>query len=61
MPAGTYTNRVEILNHETLQAEVLVPKDAMAGQTVHIVLEATDTGSPALTQYQRIVLEIRNR
>ncbi len=25
------------------------------------VVEATDTGSPALTQYQRIILEIRNR
>lgn len=55
---GSYTGKVEIINPTSLQARVAIPKDA-AGQTIHIVLEATDNGTPALTRYQRVVVNVR--
>lgn len=61
MPAGSFQSKVEILRADSLQAEVVVPKDANPGQTIHVVLEATDNGRPALTQYQRVIIEVRPR
>jgi hypothetical protein len=37
---------------------VKVPIDAKKGDTYHVVVEGTDTGSPALTRYRRIVITI---
>ena len=56
---GTYPNAVSISNANTAQAKVLIPKDAVAGQTIHVVLEATDNGSPSLTRYQRVVITVK--
>jgi Protein of unknown function (DUF1593) len=56
---GTYPGLVEISNANTTQAEVLIPKDAVGGQTIHVILEASDHGSPSLTRYQRVVLMVR--
>lgn len=61
MPAGSYPNKVEILNSNALQSEILIPKDATGGQTIHLILEGTDNGKPALTQYQRIIIEVRGK
>ena len=55
---GTYPNAVTISNGNTNQAKVLIPKDALPGQTIHMILEATDNGSPALTRYQRVIITI---
>jgi len=35
-----------------------VPNDAAAGQTIQLILEATDNGTPALTRYQRLIVSI---
>jgi hypothetical protein len=35
-----------------------IPADAAPGQTIHLILEATDRGTPALTRYQRIVVTV---
>jgi hypothetical protein len=35
-----------------------VPNDATPGQTIQLVLEATDDGTPALTRYQRVVVSV---
>jgi hypothetical protein len=56
---GTYPNEVNITNANTAKAKVLIPKDAVGGQTIHIILEATDNGSPALTSYQRVIITIK--
>lgn len=37
---------------------IKVPTDAKKGETFHIVVEGTDTGSPALTRYRRLVITI---
>lgn len=38
--------------------EFTVPDDAEAGQTLHLIFEVTDMGSPNLTSYQRVVLTV---
>jgi len=56
---GTYPNKVVISNPASMQTKVEIPKDAVAGQTIHIIFEATDNGSPSLTSYQRMIITVR--
>ena len=58
---GTYPNKVDISNPNSSQIELLIPKDAVPGQTIHIILEATDNGTPAITSYQRVIIGVRNK
>jgi hypothetical protein len=58
---GTYPNKVDISNANAAQAKVLIPKDAIPGQTIHLILEATDNGTPAITRYQRIIITVRGK
>ena len=39
-------------------AVVTVPAAAEPDQAIHLIAEGTDTGSPALTRYQRVVLTV---
>lgn len=59
IPAGSLKSKLDIINGNTTQAEISIPKEAFPGQTLHIILEATDNGSPALTSYQRVIVEVR--
>jgi hypothetical protein len=56
---GSYPGTVTIENETTERAKVSIPKDAVSGQKIHIILEAKDTGSPALTNYQRIIITVK--
>jgi hypothetical protein len=58
---GSYPNKVVISNPTSAQAEVFIPNDAVGGQTIHLILEATDNGTPSLTRYQRIIITVRNK
>jgi hypothetical protein len=58
---GTYPNKVDISNPSSSQIKLVIPKDAVPGQTVHIILEATDNGIPAVTTYQRVIIVVRNK
>ena len=40
-------------------AEFVVPHDARRGQTIHLILEVEDDGTPAMTSYQRVVATVR--
>lgn len=55
--AGTCGSELELRPIEN-QVEFTIPDDAVEGETLHIVLEVTDSGTPALTAYQRVVIEI---
>jgi hypothetical protein len=57
---GTYPGEVTVLNSTSEQCRVTLPKDAVAGQTIHMILEAKDDGMPALTRYQRVVVTLRD-
>jgi hypothetical protein len=39
----------------------VVPVNAVPGQTIHMILEVTDDGTPALTRYQRVVVTVSAR
>lgn len=58
---GSYPNKVIISNPASLQIKLTVPKDAIAGQTIHVILEATDNGTPSLNSYQRVVVTVRGK
>ena len=55
---GTYPGRVTLSHPTSLTTTMRVPADAKAGETIQLVLQATDDGMPALTRYQRIVVSI---
>jgi hypothetical protein len=54
----TYPGQVTLPNPTSLATIMQVPTDATAGQTVHVILEATDDGTPALTHYQRVIVSV---
>jgi len=58
---GTYAGNITIANENAPQTKITIPGDVKPGQTIHMILEATDDGSPALTRYQRVIITIRNK
>ena len=54
----TYPGEVSIASPTSLATELRVPDDAAPGQTIQLVLEATDDGTPALTRYRRVVISV---
>jgi hypothetical protein len=57
--AGTYQGDVTFSDASALTTSFRVPEDAKPGQTIHIILEATDSGTPRLTRYQRVVVTVQ--
>lgn len=56
--AGTYPGAVTVETADMPAATLAVPADA-AGKVIHVVLEVTDTGTPALTRYRRVVVTVK--
>jgi len=54
----TYPGQVTFSNPLSLSTSMQIPADATAGQTIHLILEATDNGTPALTRYQRVSVTV---
>lgn len=52
----SYPGDVGLTSPTSLATSIQVPADARVGQTIHLVLEATDNGVPPLTRYQRVVI-----
>lgn len=50
---------VSLGSHDGKTTEVTVPADASKGETIHVICEVTDGGSPALTRYARTVLTVK--
>ena len=57
--AGTYPGDITFSNANAATTTFQIPNDAQPGQTVHVILEVTDGGTPALTRYQRVVITVR--
>jgi hypothetical protein len=55
--ADTYPGSVSITGGAT--ASFTVPADAVRGQTIHLVFEVTDGGTPALKHYQRVIVTVK--
>jgi len=58
--AGTYPTVVSILNGDQQNATIEIPADTIQEQTLHFILEVSDDGSPRLTRFQRIIVQIKN-
>lgn len=56
--AGTYKNEIKILNSDSNRVRINLPNDS-SGKTIHIICEVTDNGSPKLTSYRRIIVEVK--
>jgi hypothetical protein len=54
---GTYPRDVPLSEEKGETTTLKVPADA-SGKTVHVVLEVTDGGKPALTRYRRAVIRV---
>jgi len=58
---GSYPGKVEISTPNATQTKLMIPKDAVPGQTIHLILQATDDGRPPLTAYQRVIITVRGK
>jgi hypothetical protein len=58
--SGSYGGEggVVLSGADTAAVVVHVPADGVAGQTIHIIVEALDDGIPALKGYQRVILTV---
>lgn len=56
--ASSYKEPVDIKYNDKSKCTIYIPKD-VANHSIHLILEVTDSGSPALTSYRRIVLETK--
>lgn len=55
----TYPKHILIKNANQPKASLFIPKNAKTGQTIHIICEVSDNGSPKLTRYQRVIITIK--
>ena len=57
--ASTYKGNVLIKTPTKNTTSIIVPADAVKGQTIHVICEVSDSGSPVLTRYQRVVITVQ--
>ena len=48
-----------VISSKNNTAEIIIPQTANRGDTIHIVVEAEDNGTPSLTRYQRVILTVQ--
>lgn len=56
--AGSYDGNAVIVDSDKIKSSLVVPADAKKGDTIHVICEVTDSGSPCLTRYKRTVIEV---
>lgn len=56
---GTYGSRIKIEKTGMQDASFVIPEDAKTGDTIHIICQVSDNGSPMLTRYQRVVITVK--
>ncbi len=56
--AGTASGAPELATSDGPDTVVTLPRAAWPGQTVHLICEVTDDGTPALTRYRRVVVTL---
>lgn len=57
--AGNYKgNNLDIQSPNQAKTTITIPAESNTGDTIHIICEVTDNGTPTLTSYRRIVVAI---
>ncbi|MEU4226927.1 hypothetical protein AB0F17_21725 [Nonomuraea sp. NPDC026600] len=59
--ADTYGGTVTLNGSDRRTVSVTVPTDAAPGDTIHLILEVKDDGTPALKHYQRVIITVGQR
>ena len=57
-PVGSYEGEVAVDDPSSARTSFTVPADAQPGQTIHLVLQAADDGTPQLVRYLRTVITV---
>lgn len=57
--AGSYPGRVDLADRDKISCSFPVPANAPAGIVFHVILEVTDSGTPALTSFRRAVIIVK--
>lgn len=57
--AGTYRGALALPGTNSAAVTLRIPDDA-GGRSIHFVVAATDNGSPPLTRYRRVVVDVRD-
>jgi hypothetical protein len=58
---GSYEGELTIENADRPRASFVAPGNARKGQTAHLICEVTDSGSPPLTRYRRVIVTFTRR
>jgi Protein of unknown function (DUF1593) len=53
---GTYKDAISLQKATTKKTFFTMPNDVKKGETIHLILEVTDSGTPQLTRYQRVIV-----
>ena len=56
--AGSYQGAVQIRDALQQTASLAIPPDAVEGQSIHLVCEVSDSGTPRLTRYERVIVSV---
>jgi hypothetical protein len=57
--ADTYPGAVVFSTSDALTTTIQAPPDAASGQTIHALIQVTDSGAPSLTSFQRVIVTVR--
>jgi hypothetical protein len=58
--AGTYKGTIDIQKKNHSKSFFTMPMDIKVGETIHVIIEVTDNGTPQLTRYQRVIVTCLN-
>jgi hypothetical protein len=56
--ADTYAGKITIDNAAAPDASFVVPADAKPGDTIHVIMDVKDQGTPSISRYQRVVVTV---
>ena len=57
--AGSYPGKVQVKQTSEFEAEIRVSDDAVAGQVIHMIFQVTDDGTPELTGFGRVIINVK--
>ena len=56
--ADTYAGKIAIENVDASSASFVVPADAKPGDTIHVIMDVKDSGTPSISRYQRVIITV---
>lgn len=57
--SGSFKDKVSVDNPASANTTFTVPATAKSGDKIHLVLEATDNGTPQLNMYHRVIVTVK--